>query len=155
MIFGLMAGELLQSSLPARSKMRKLCLAGVGLSLAGLALVWTGICPLNKLIWTPSFALYSGGWCVLLLGWFYYVVDVLKFQRWTYPAVVLGANSIAVYIALGVWSWSIGNNLHRHFTWWVPASWADLASVLRNLAAALIFWLVFFWMYRRKIFLRI
>jgi len=155
MIFGLMAGELLQASRPPRSKVWILCVAGTLLSLAGLGLDWAGVCPMIKKIWTPSFALYSGGWCLVFLGLFYYVVDVLGLRRWTFAAVVLGANSIAVYIALETWGWPMSGALHRHFTWWVPAPWGDLAAVLRNLAAALLFWWIFYWMYRRKIFLRI
>jgi hypothetical protein len=92
---------------------------------------------------------------LVLLGWFYYVVDVLGLRRWTFPAVVLGANSIAVYIVLEVWGWSFSGALHRHLTWWVPTPWTDLAAVLRNLAAVVLFWWIFYWMYRRKIFLRI
>ena len=135
--------------------MLTLCIVGLALSLAGLVLTWIGVCPMVKKIWTPTFALYSGGWCVLLLGWFYYVVDVLQWKRWTFPAVVLGANSIAVYIVLDVWSYSITSSLHRHFTWWVPSPWTDVAAVARNFAGLLIFWWIFFWMYRKKIFVRI
>lgn len=155
MIFGLMAGTLLQSSQQPRRKLLILCVTGTAMSLAGLALAWAGVCPLMKKIWTPGFALYSGGWCLVLLGWFYYVVDMLGWKRWTFPAVVLGANSIAVYIVLDTWGWTMSAALHRHFTWWVQPPWIDLATVLRNMAAAVIFWLIFYWMYRKKIFLRI
>ena len=52
------------------------CPAGVIGLAAGAALGWLGVCPVVKRIWTPSWALYSGGWCFLLLAAFYLVIDI-------------------------------------------------------------------------------
>ena len=57
----------------------------------------TGICPIVKRIWTPSWALFSTGWTCLILAAFYGVVDMLKFRWWTFPLVVVGMNSITMY----------------------------------------------------------
>ena len=97
MIFGLMAGELLRSDGPHRRKLTALVWSGlIGLA-AGLLLHATGLCPIVKKIWTPSWAIYSTGWCCLILAGFYAVIDVLHYRRWAFPLVVVGVNSIAIY----------------------------------------------------------
>src|SRR5205085_387787 len=65
--------------------------------LLGEVLHQTGVCPIVKRIWTPSWAIYSTGWTCLILAAFYGVVDLLGYQRWTFPLVVVGMNSIAMY----------------------------------------------------------
>ena len=98
MIFGLLAGELLQSGQAPGGSSAGWSLAG----LIGLALGWGfdhwGICPLVKRIWTPSWTLFSTGWVLLTLAGFYAVVDILGFRRWTFPFVVVGMNSILIYV---------------------------------------------------------
>jgi predicted acyltransferase len=70
---------------------------GAGLLVAGLIFGHSGLCPIIKRIWTPSFALICTGCCILILSAFYSIVDLVGFKRWTYPLVVIGSNSIAVY----------------------------------------------------------
>ena len=157
MIFGLLAGQLLRSSLTARRKL--LILTGTGIAGILLGIALAPFCPLIKTIWTPTFAIFSGGWCLLLLAGFYGVVDVLGWRRWTFPAVVLGANSIAVYVLMGMWwgdnGWLLGN-VKRHSGTWLLSRMSDpWAAVTASVLACLIFWSIFYWMYRRKIFLRI
>ena len=57
-----------------------------------------GICPIVKRIWTPSWALFSTGWTCLILAAFFGVVDMLKFRKWTFPLIVVGMNSITMYL---------------------------------------------------------
>jgi predicted acyltransferase len=65
MLFGLMCGELLRSGRSAGRKLLILTLAGIGGLVAGQLLDTSGLCPSVKRIWTPSWALYSTGWCCL------------------------------------------------------------------------------------------
>src|SRR5206468_900339 len=94
----LIAGGVLRSPRPPSSRGRWFLAAGF----AGLASGWLlgvmGICPVVKRIWTPSFTLWSGGWCFLLLAAFYVVIDVLGRRRWAFPLIVIGTNSIAAYL---------------------------------------------------------
>src|SRR5262249_42448740 len=76
MIFGLMCGELLRSPRSAREKLQILLYAGVGGLVVGQLLNLTGVCPLVKRLWTPSWALFSTGWCCLILAGLYGLVDV-------------------------------------------------------------------------------
>ena len=56
-----------------------------------------------KRIWTPSWVLFSGGWCLLFLAAFYAVLDVMKVRFWAFPLRVIGMNSIAAYCMAGLW----------------------------------------------------
>src|SRR5579884_2156686 len=73
-IFGVLAGELLMSALPLARKLRVLALTGATGVIAGFAL--SIVIPLNKKIWTPSFAIYSTGMTLLALLLFYWICDV-------------------------------------------------------------------------------
>ena len=72
-------------------------MAGVLGLVAGWGLGELGICPVVKRIWTPSWVLYSGGFCFLFLAAFYAVLDLLGVRSWAFPLRVIGMNSIAAY----------------------------------------------------------
>jgi predicted acyltransferase len=156
MLFGLMSGELLRSSRTDKDKLRLL----VGATLVGLVtgqlLDVTGVCPLVKRIWTPSWALFSTGWCCLILAGLYAVVDVLRYRRWAFPLIVVGVNSIAIYcmdMLLKNWTaWT----LRTHFGYDIFLGWGELYEPIpKATLIGLCFWLACFWMYRQKIFIRI
>jgi len=155
MILGLIAGGVLRGDRSSADKVKWLFMAG-GLSLlAGVALGWLGICPVVKRIWTPSWVLYSGGWCFLLLAGFYGLVDVWRCKRWVFPLVVIGMNSIAAYCMSHLFD-SLQENLSKTG----GSTFFDLlgrpyAPLLEGGLGLLILWLLLFWMYRRKLFVRI
>ncbi|WP_025410778.1 acyltransferase family protein [Gemmatirosa kalamazoonensis] len=156
MIFGLLAGGLLRRSEPAHSKARRLVgygLAGIAL---GAALHALGVCPLVKRIWTPSWAVFSAGWSAVFLAAWYYVVDVRGHTRWTFPLVVVGTNSIAMYVLVHVGEKYTAEALRIHLgTAIFDALGAPYRPILVGAATLAVFWLVLFWMYRRRIFIRI
>jgi predicted acyltransferase len=156
MLFGLMCGELLRSSRSARRKLQILFYAGIGGLLIGLLLDLTGICPSIKRIWTPSWALFSTGWCCLILASLYGLIDVLGYRRWTFPLVVVGVNSIAIYcMSMTLKGWAAGT-WRTHFGADVFKAWGDLNEpMLQATMVGLAFWLACLWMYRQKIFVRI
>ena len=71
---------------------------GVALTLGGLLFQWAGLCPIVKRIWTSSYTLYSGGLVCLMLAALYFIIDVKGWKRWAFPLLVIGANSIVVYV---------------------------------------------------------
>jgi predicted acyltransferase len=157
MILGLIAGGVLKSDRSEWGKVRWLAVAGI-LSLAlGYAWGLTGTCPVVKRIWTPSFVLLSGGWCFLLLGGFYAVMDVIGFQRWAFPLTVVGMNSIAAYcmstsfIKPELHKMTIKHLGESTFTVFGP----EFATLLHGAATVLLLWLILLWMYRRKVFIRV
>lgn len=156
MILGLIAGQVLRSGRTAAKKVRWLLVAGAIGILAGLALGWLGICPVVKRIWTPSWTLYSGGWCFLLLAGFYGVIDVLRRGRWAFALAVIGTNSIAAYLIAHLFEDFIEKALVTHLgaeTFRVFG--AAYQPLLLGGATLAIFWLLLWWMYRRRLFLKI
>lgn len=156
MVLGLMVGEWLRSPRPAMAKVRWLVIGGAVGLVTGAGLGWLGICPVVKRIWTPSWTLYSGGWCCLLMAAFYLVIDVWGKKAWAFPLVVVGMNSIAAYCSDHLLDDFFSNNLTTHlgpnfFGFLGPA----YEPMLHGAATLLVAWLILFWMYRRKIFLRI
>lgn len=156
MMLGLWSGEWLKSTRTTAGKFKALVAAGVVLVLAGLVLQWLHICPIVKRIWTSSYTLYSGGLVVLMLAAFYGIIEVRGWRRWCFPLLVIGANSIAVYVMSWTMEEFVTGALMRHvgigaFSWLGPA----FVPVLRGAAVVLVFWSILYWMYRRKIFVRI
>ena len=156
MILGLWSGAWLKSARSTEEKLKGLILGGLALTFAGLLLQWLHICPIVKRIWTSSYTLYSGGLVVLMLACFYAAMDWKGWTRWSFPLLVIGANSIAIYVM----SWTIegftSSALVRHLG---QAPFAVLGApfepVLKGVGVLIVFWFILFWMYRRRIFLRI
>ena len=136
--------------------MRWLAAAGRHRAGGGRALGWLGICPVVKRIWTPSWVLYSGGWCFLLLAGFYLVIDVGGAGRWAFPLVVIGMNSIAAYCMAHLFDDFISRALPRHLgRQFFETLGQAYEPFLLGASVLLIEWLLLWWMYRRKLFLRV
>lgn len=156
MVLGLLSGEWLKSARSKKEKVRGLAIAGVGLILLGLACQWAGICPIVKRVWTSSYTLYSGGWVVLMLVAFYALIEWKGVQRWAFPLIVVGMNSIAVYVMSWTMTTFFYKALQRHLGWLISVAIRPaFQPVIYGIGIMLIFWLMLFYMYRRKIFLRI
>ena len=156
MMLGLWAGRWLMTSRSTTEKLKGLVIGGVALTLAGLILQWLHINPIIKRIWTSSYTLYSGGLVVLILAGFYALIELKGWKRWAFPLLVIGANSIAVYVMSWTMESFVSSALVRHlgtapFLVFGP----PFEPVLRGFGVVLVFWLILFWMYRRRIFLRI
>jgi heparan-alpha-glucosaminide N-acetyltransferase len=155
MLLGLFAGRWFRAEQP-KIPIRKFLVAGVLLAAAGLLLHFTGICPIVKRIWTPSWTLWSGGVCFFFLAAFSWVIDVKGYRRWAFPLVVVGVNSIAAYLMAHLWERFIIDSLHIHLRYQIfQVLGPGLEPLLLGIAVMLTYWLVLYWMYRKKIFLRI
>jgi heparan-alpha-glucosaminide N-acetyltransferase len=155
MILGLVAGRWLKDASPL-IPYRRLLLAGALGLVAGALLHATGICPVVKRIWTPSWTLFSGGACFLLLAGFCWVIETRGYKRWAFPLVVIGMNSIAAYLIAHLFESFIVSSFRTHlgpsvFTW----LGTGLQPLLQGITILLTYWLILFWMYKRRIFLRI
>jgi predicted acyltransferase len=155
MLLGLAAGRWLRESAP-RIPMRKLLAAG-GIGIAtGLLLHWTGICPVVKRIWTPAWTLFSGGICFLFLAAFCWIIEEKRYRRWAFPLVVIGANSIAAYLIAHWWDRFFAGSLRIHLGESTFRMFgAAYEPFVIGLAVLALYWVVLYWMYRRKLFLKI
>jgi predicted acyltransferase len=155
MLLGLIAGRALRAASP-KVPLRWLVVTGVALVAAGTVLHLAGINPVVKRIWTPSWTLFSGGLCYLLLAAFSWVIDVKGYRRWSFWLVVIGLNSIAAYLIAHLWEHFISSSFKTHLGQHVfEVLGTGLAPLVEGAAVLTVYWLVLYWMYNRKLFLRI
>lgn len=156
MILGLITGGWLRATGSPRAKVRNFAALGLALLASGWLLDVAGICPSVKRIWTPAWVLFSGGWCFLLLAGFFALLDTGLRGGWAYPLKVIGANSIAAYVAAhlvedfitGSFKTLFGKDAFR-------LAGVEYESVVIGAAVLAVLWLGLWWMYRRKVFVRI
>lgn len=155
MILGLRAGEWFREAAP-RIPVKKFLIAGAALCLGGLALHFGHICPIVKRIWTPAWTLWSGGVCFFFLAAFSWIIDVKGYRRWSFPLVVVGMNSIAAYLIAHLWEDFFIDNLRINFSR-APFQIFGLGyePLLTGIAVMLLYWYVLYWMYKKKLFLRV
>ncbi|WP_420152525.1 acyltransferase family protein [Siphonobacter sp.] len=154
MVLGLQAGRWIRAQ--SAGLLKRFLIMGVAGLVLGSLLSVTGLCPSVKRIWTPSWVLFSGGWCFLLLALFYFLIDIQKWQRWSFPLLVIGVNSIAAYCIAHLFEHFIADSFRTHFG---PNVYQFLgepyAPLLRGLIVLLCYWLILYWMYQKKLFIRI
>jgi predicted acyltransferase len=156
MILGLIAGGWLRGEGTHGGKLGRLVLTGVVCLAAGFAVDYFEICPSVKRIWTPAWTLYSGGWCFLILAGFYLVIDAAGLRAWAFPLRVIGMNSIAAYCIAHLFHSFIEGSFKTHLGKDFFLTWGkEYEALAMGVAVLLVYWLILFWMYRRKIFLKI
>jgi predicted acyltransferase len=155
MILGLVAGRWLRAAAP-KIPFRKLLVAAAAGIAAGLLLHFTGICPVVKRIWTPSWTLFSGGLCFLFLAGFSWLLDVKGYRKLAFPLVVIGMNSIAAYMMAHLFERFIISSFRIHLGRSFFQVWgAGHEPLLMGIAVLATYWLMLWWMYKRKLFLKI
>ena len=155
MLLGLIAGRWLRADAP-RIPFRRLLVAGVTCLALGSLLHMAGICPVVKRIWTPSWTLFSGGICFLLLVGFTWVIEAKGYRKWAFPLVVIGMNSMAAYLIAHLLPDFLTSSFRIHLgTNVFKIAGTALEPLIEGVAILLAYWMVLFWMYRRKLFLRV
>jgi predicted acyltransferase len=155
MILGLAAGRWLRDASPSVPMRRLLAAGAIGIA-AGLLLHFTGICPVVKRIWTPAWTLFSGGLCFLFLAGFCWLTEVKGYRKWAFPLVVIGANSIAAYLMAHLWERFILDSFRIHLGAHAFAfAGTEVEPFVRGVAVLLVYWALLYWMFRRKLFLKI
>jgi len=162
-LIGLLAGDRLHYSESKRAKTLQLLIAGVVCMAAGK--LWNLSFPINKNLWTSSFALFTAGIALLCLAACYWIIDV---QNWRGPStkffLVFGTNAIAAYVFAEMASLTL-----YHFSAAAGLSWQEvlyqngfepwlspaLASLLYSLCYVFFCWAVMWLLYRKRIFVKI
>jgi predicted acyltransferase len=156
MVLGLIAGGWLRQASASSDKLKKLVVAGIAGLFMGLLLDKLGLCPNVKRIWTPSWTLFSGGWCFLLLAGFYALIDVQGKKAWAFPLTVIGMNSIAAYCMDHLFGSFLRRSLEIHLSPQLFSLLGDAyVPLVKGALLLTLFWLILLWMYRRKIFLKL
>lgn len=158
-MYGNFAGEMLLGG-DDRCGCRKvvrLLLFAVLLAVAGLLMAsafgdWS--LPINKPVWTSSFALVAGGISAALLALFYWIVDVKGWRRWGFFFKVIGMNAITIYILMRtVFNWDFESN---YFFGGIAGLFPPTVGAFVTQAGMMALgWLFLYWLYRKNIFLRV
>lgn len=150
-LFGCWTGMLLIRPFPHAYKLKVLATAAALGFAGGLAL--EPLNPMVKRLWTASFTLFSTGWVLVMLIVFYWLVEMRGHKRWTFPLLVLGMNSIFIYS----FSQVLHGWLHRGLGVFTGnfRLLGPLGAIPQNLVTLAAMWGLCYWLYRRKIFLKI
>lgn len=132
-----------------------------------IGIFWGFVFPINKSLWTSSYVVYTAGWALLVLALCYEVVEVRGLKKWGFPWEVMGLNAIFLFVASGVvgrilvkTSVGIGKDAISTKTWIYDnlfSAWAGNmnGSLLFAITNLLLWWLVLYFMYRRRWFMKI
>lgn len=151
MLLGVLIGQIIFSNRNQESKTKLLFICGLAMLLAGS--IWGMFYPIIRSLWTGSFVLVTCGISTLLLASFYLITDVWKYSKWAFFFVVFGANSIAIYMMAHLFDFRlIGNilvgGLSSFFT-------SNVQDFIQAVTAMVIMWLIMYYMYRKKTFIKI
>ncbi len=151
-MLGMFAGEIVRSQAwSGARKTANLLLFGAGLLAAGLALM--PFIPLSKKLWTPSFTLCVGAYSSIMFAAIYWVVDVAGWRRWTVFFTVIGMNSITIYMLRRFVDFRA---VSRFFLGGAAAHLSEEGGrVVVAAGSFLLSWLVVYYLYRKKTFLKV
>lgn len=152
-LLGMFTGDFVRGERCGNGYRKSAAMLCVALLLLGLGYGWGSVLPINKNLWTSSFVCVAGGWSLLLFSLFYFVVDVLGWQRWSFFFRVIGVNSITIYLAQQFL------DFHKP----VSTLFGGLLGLLPESCYALgywccyvlVCWLLLYFLYRNKVFLKV
>lgn len=149
-LLGVLAGHWLRSNHSPIHKARGLALAGVACIGAGFG--WSLAFPVIKNLWTSSYVLVAGGWSLLLLAGFYWIIDVRGLRRWAFFFTVIGLNAITIYVAWRLFDFGTvtGIFVHGFIDYLGP-----LKPVFWSLSVVGTAWLFLWFLHRQKIYLKV
>ncbi len=154
-LLGVFAGHLLRLETKSLTGMKK-ALVIIAAGVAGLLLgkLWGLFFPINKNLWTSSFVLYAGGWSLILLGIFYLVIDVWRLRKWAFFFAVIGMNSITIYVLqFRILKFDLIRDFFlKGISDLSPATVQPFISAVGYIAVV---WLFLWFLYRKKIFLKV
>ncbi|WP_281336497.1 acyltransferase family protein [Flavobacterium eburneipallidum] len=119
-----------------------------------IGMLWNYDFPINKRLWTSSFVCYVGGCSILFFTFFYFIIDVLGYHKWAFPLLLIGSNSILIYMA----SEGLINFKHTaHFVFgglieFSPMIWQP---VFVTLSVTIVQLILLYFLYKKKWFLKI
>ncbi len=151
-LLGIFTGLLLKSDKTTSiAKVKWMIIAGV-VSIV-LSVLWNLDFPYNKNLWSSSFVLLTGGVSLLLLSLFYYIIDVKGYKRWAFFLRVIGMNSILIYISPIFIDWNYTTN--ALFRWLEQLAGEPYGRFVIAFCAILVQWLFLYFLYKKKVFLKV
>jgi predicted acyltransferase len=151
-LLGILTGSYIKNTMQSGAK-KAGWMAIAGLFFVILSLIWNLDFPINKNLWTSSFVCLVGGLSLLYFSLFYYVIDVLGYKKWAFFFKVIGMNSILIYISGRFINWEYATN--GFFKWLVQLSPVLIAPVVFAICYMAVKWAFMYFLYRKKVFLRV
>jgi predicted acyltransferase len=151
-LLGIYAGNLLRNS-PVSMQRKALQLLIMGAMFIILAQLWNLVFPINKNLWSSSFALHVGGISLILLSLFYYVIDIRGYKRWAFFFSIIGMNSILIYMSGQFINWQY--TTESLFKWLIQWVGDPLNVLVFALCYVGIKWVFLYFMYKKNVFLRV
>ncbi|MDH5474422.1 MAG: DUF5009 domain-containing protein [Cyclobacteriaceae bacterium] len=152
-LLGIFTGNLLKTTSLENQKKTAIKLVAIGVVLIVVAQIWNLVFPINKNLWTSSFTLQCGGISMLLMAGFYYVIDILGYQKWAFFFKVIGMNSILIYMSGSFINWSYTST--ALFEWLGQLVGEPYNSVVMVFCFLAVQWAFLYFLYKKKIFLRV
>jgi predicted acyltransferase len=148
-LLGLLIGKLLMS---ARSKETKAkFIGGIGLGCIVVGYAISPVVPVVMKMWTTSYGLVSAGWACLMFLVFYWLIDIRGYRKWAFFLTVIGMNAIFIYMFSSLIHLGPIVNV---FTQWIARALPNSGLLFQQLGILTVEWLILFWMYQRRIFIR-
>lgn len=154
-IWGVLVGKWLKSDNSKFTKLKGLLIIAIILIVVGYAL--DPIVPIIKRISTSSFVLVSGGWSIFAMAILFWIVDIKSLRgKWTLFFQIVGMNSLFIYLFAHLDGAIFIEKILHPFSYFV-FGWGDRLTVqiLTSIAVWIVLWGICYWMYRRKIFIKI
>lgn len=151
-LLGIITGTILKKT--GLRQMKKVAILGIaGVIFLVIAQIWNLDFPINKNLWSSSFVMQVGGLSLLLMAFFYYIIDVLGYQKWSFYFRVIGMNSILIYVSGHFIKWGYTNN---GFFGWIGQLIGDpFNAVAMAITFVMVKWLFLYYLYQKKTFLRV
>lgn len=157
-LWGAMCGNMLLSERPNAEKIKAFLIAGVIGLAVGYGLDMAGITPIIKRISTTAFVFASGGWAILTLALFYWLVDIKGIKSWTWLFIIVGMNPIFIYLFAEVLGnrWLYGFVKIFNYGFLEPLGLPEnLLALINALLTLAIMWYLCYFLYKKKIFFKI
>lgn len=164
-LLGYFSGQIIRVTLGIKKAVVYLLVLGIVVALLGW--IWGLYLPINKSLWTSSYVLYTGGLAMLLLAFLLWIIDVLGYKKWAMPTVHFGMNPLFIFVLSGIYvrilymikipiDGKVINGykyLYEHI--FVPLAGNMQGSLLFAISHLFLFWLLVYFLYKKRIFIKI
>ncbi|MBT3299514.1 MAG: hypothetical protein HN657_07815 [Candidatus Marinimicrobia bacterium] len=164
-LLGYLAGGMIQTSKQYSDCAKRMAIFGFGLTIIGF--IWGFIFPINKALWTSSYVLFTGGIALLVLSALTWIIDGKQWKKPFWIFEVFGTNSLFIFVGSGLWAKTIlkikftleENTIsgygYLYQTIFQPFAGDLNGSLLFALSHVLGWWFILYWLYRKKIFIKL
>ena len=153
-IWGVVVGKILLSSKSKKEILKVMIIGGLVGIILGYGL--DSITPIIKRISTSSFVFVSGGWALLTFALFYWLIDMKGYKDWAKFIIVVGMNPLFIYLFAHVGGGNLVYNIVKPFSFGLFGWSGELsAQIITSLFAWYLLWYITYWLYKRKIFIKV